>query len=82
MPNNTRSFIADEAADGELALASILDLRPDIIISDIKMPDLDGLSMVRMVQSALPATQIIFITGYQDFENAHAAIRLHACAFL
>ena len=30
----------------------------------------------------LPASQIIFITGYQDFENAHAAIRLHACAFL
>ena len=34
---------SDEAADGELALASILDLRPDIIISDIKMPFMDGL---------------------------------------
>ena len=74
--------VVGDASDGREGLSCIQSVCPDIIISDIKMPDLDGLSMVRMVQSALPATQIIFITGYQDFENAHAAIRLHACAFL
>ena len=74
--------IVGDASNGWEGLSCIQSVCPDIIISDIKMPDLDGLSMVRMVQSSLPASQIIFITGYQDFENAHAAIRLHACAFL
>lgn len=74
--------IVGDASNGREGLSCIQSVCPDIIISDIKMPDLDGLSMVRMVQSSLPASQIIFITGYQDFENAHAAIRLHACAFL
>lgn len=75
-------IVIGEASDGREGLNRILQVCPDIVISDIKMPDLDGLSMARLVQSSLPATQIIFITGYQDFENVHAAIKLHACAFL
>ncbi len=74
--------VVDDASDGKEGLLKILSVMPDIIISDIRMPNLDGLSMVRIVQTSFPATQVIFITGYQDFENAHAAIQLHACAFL
>lgn len=45
---------SDEAADGELALASILDIRPDIIITDIKMPFMDGLVFAKEAKKLLP----------------------------
>ncbi len=74
--------VVGEAADGQDGLQKILTIVPDIIISDIKMPNLDGLSMIQLVKTSFPNTQVIFITGYQDFENIHTALQLHASAFL
>ena len=54
---------SDEAADGELALASILDLRPDIIISDIKMPFMDGLVFAKEAKKLLPQVRIILLAA-------------------
>ena len=44
---------SNEAADGELALASILDIRPDIILTDIKMPFMDGLTFAKRGQKII-----------------------------
>ena len=63
-----------EASDGEMALPLIRKLRPDVLITDIKMPFMDGLSLSEMVKEEFPRTKIIIISGYDDFEYARRAI--------
>ncbi|MHC5216589.1 response regulator transcription factor [Enterococcus sp. LJL128] len=71
-----------EAGDGEMALASILDLQPDIILTDIKMPFMDGLTFAKEARKLLPWTRIIFISGFDDFEYAKGAIQVQADEYL
>ncbi len=54
----------------------------DIILSDIRMPDMDGLSMVEETRKIWPDTSVIFLTGYQDFEYARRAIQLGSVDYL
>ncbi len=65
-----------EAGDGEIALSMIQDLKPDIIITDIKMPFMDGLELSRMVKKLLPWTKIIILSGHDEFEYAKKAISI------
>ena len=65
-----------DAPDGELALPQIRKLRPDILITDIKMPFMDGLALSRLVCAELPETKIILISGHNDFEFAQEAIEI------
>lgn len=65
-----------EAADGEMALPLIRKTKPDVLITDIKMPFMDGLSLSKIVSLELPDTKIIIISGYDDFEYARQAIEL------
>ena len=71
-----------EAGDGELAYSMIQKLRPDILITDIKMPFMDGLSLSRMVKAEFPNTEIILLTGYEDFEYAKEAIKIGVSSYL
>ncbi len=63
-----------EAGDGELALAIIRDLKPDILITDIKMPFMDGLTLIQHAKIIIPWLRTIIISGYDDFELAQQAI--------
>lgn len=63
-----------EAADGEMALPLIRKERPDVVITDIKMPFMDGLSLSHIVKQEMPECRIIIISGYDDFEYARQAI--------
>ncbi len=65
-----------EAADGEIALPLIRKRKPDVLIADIKMPFMDGLSLSRIVNSEFPKMKIIIISGYDDFEYARQAIEV------
>ena len=65
-----------DAPDGELALPQIRKLRPDILITDIKMPFMDGLALSRLVCAEFPETKIILISGHNDFEFAQEAIEI------
>ncbi len=65
-----------DAPDGELALPQIRKLRPDILITDIKMPFMDGLALSKLVCAELPETRIILISGHNDFEFAQEAIEI------
>lgn len=67
--------LVGEAADGEMALPLIRKEKPDVLITDIKMPFMDGLSLSHIVKQELPDTKIIIISGYDDFEYARQAIK-------
>ena len=64
-----------EAGDGELAYPMIQKLRPDIVITDIRMPFMDGLELSRLIRKELPDTEIIILSGYQEFEYAKEAMK-------
>lgn len=66
---------AGEAGDGEYAYPLILKAQPDILVTDIKMPFMDGLELSRLVKKALPRTRIIVLSGYNEFEYAKEAIQ-------
>lgn len=66
--------LAGEASDGEMALPMIRKIRPDVLITDIKMPFMDGLSLSEIVKEEFPKIRIIIISGYDDFEYARQAI--------
>ena len=70
------------ATDGEEALAQARKFRPDIIVSDIKMPHLNGLEMAAAVREFLPDCQFIFLSGYSDKEYLKGAIRLKAASYV
>lgn len=63
-----------EAGDGEMALPMIRRVKPDVLITDIRMPFMDGLALSKLVLKELPQTKIIIISGYDDFEYARQAI--------
>ncbi len=65
---------AGEAADGEMALLQIRRLVPDLLITDIRMPFMDGLSLCHIVHQEFPNMKMIIISGFDDFEYARRAI--------
>ncbi|WP_027085952.1 response regulator transcription factor [Cohnella panacarvi] len=65
-----------DASDGELALPMIESIVPDILITDIKMPFLNGLELSAIVRKRLPDTKIIILSGHDEFEYARSALRL------
>ena len=67
--------LVGEANDGEMALPLIRKLKPDVLITDIKMPFMDGLSLSEIVKEEFPKIKIIIISGYDDFEYARQAIK-------
>lgn len=71
-------MIAATAADGEEGLEQIRKHRPDIVLTDIRMPFKDGLEMMRSLQAEQPGIKLIFLTGYSDFTYAQEAVKLGA----
>ncbi len=77
-----RYTLAGEAADGEMAFSAILELKPDILITDIKMPFMDGLALSRAVKRAMPRTKIIIVSGHDEFDFAKQAISIGVDEYL
>ena len=65
-----------EASDGEMALPMLRKIRPDVLLTDIKMPFMDGLALSQIVTQEIPEMKIVIISGYDEFEYAQQAIRL------
>lgn len=63
------------ATDGKSALAIIKQQRPDIVITDVRMPDMDGLSMIRATLDANIQTTFIVVSGHRQFEYAYSALK-------
>lgn len=71
-----------EASDGELAFPMIQKLKPDIVITDIRMPFMDGLALSRLIKKELPWIEIIILTGFREFDYAKEAINIGIAEFL
>lgn len=71
-----------EAGDGELAFSMIQKLKPDIVITDIRMPFMDGLVLSKLIKKEMPWIEIIILTGYAEFEYAKEAIRVGVAEYL
>ncbi len=71
-----------EAGDGELGYPMIKKLQPDILITDIKMPFMDGLELSRLVKNEMPWVKIIILTGYNEFTYAKEAIDIGISGYI
>jgi len=74
--------ICAEASDGEEGKILIERYRPDILITDIRMPGLDGLKMINEVRDLVPECKIIVLTGYRDFDYVQEALKLGVFDFV
>src|SRR5574344_1526643 len=73
---NSQFKFAGEAGDGEIALSMIQEIKPDILITDIKMPFMDGLELAQTVKKLLPWIRIIILSGHDEFDYAKKAISI------
>ena len=66
--------LVGEAADGEMALPLLIRQQPDLLITDIKMPFMDGLTLARLAKKEIPGLKVMILSGYDDFNYAKQAI--------
>lgn len=78
----SRLALAGEAADGEEALARILACRPDVVLMDLVMPRLDGISAIVRLRSQLPGTRFVVLTSLLDPAEVRRAIDAGASGYL
>jgi len=71
-----------EASDGEMALPLLRTAQPDVLITDIKMPFMDGLQLSKIMHERMPWVKIIILSGHDEFEYAQQAIKLGVTDYL
>lgn len=74
--------VVGEASNGIKALEMVREMRQDLLITDIRMPGLNGLELVKRIRESESLIQIIFISGYAEFEYAKEGLRLGALDYL
>lgn len=74
--------IVGEAVNGSQGLNKVIELNPDIVLTDVKMPVMDGIEMSKKIRNIAPDVKIIFLSSYDDFEYAKQAINLKASAYI
>ncbi|EMS73394.1 response regulator [Ruminiclostridium cellobioparum] len=75
-------YIAGEYKNGVEALAAVINQKPDVIITDIKMPCMDGLELVQRAREITPDIKFIILSGFPDFSYAQKAIRLETVDYI
>ncbi len=74
--------VVGDAENGEEALERVEALEPDVILTDIRMPYMDGLTLAEKVRQRYPSTKIVIFSGYDDFEYAKQAIKLNVTEYI
>lgn len=70
------------AANGHEALAMVSEFKPDIVVTDIRMPNIDGLEFIKKAKELSQDIQFIIVSGHEEFEYAQRAVKLGVCDFL
>lgn len=71
-----------QADDGVNGLATALEVKPDIVLCDVRMPRMDGITMLERIEAQCPDIAAIFMSGYSDKEYFKAAIKLQAVSYI
>ncbi len=79
---NSSFLVIAIASDGLEALELVDKLLPDVVFTDIKMPELDGISLIRQLNTAHPNIKTVMVSGYNDFELVRSALRNQATDYL
>ena len=74
--------VVGDAENGQDALEKAEKLQPDVIMTDIKMPFMDGLELGKRLAESMPSTKIIVFSGCDDFEYAHKAIKINVIEYV
>src|SRR3954471_10959000 len=74
--------VVGQAGSGEDAIAQAATLRPDLVLLDLSMPDMDGLTALPRVRDAAPEAEVVVLTASEDEHNLLAAIRSGAAGYL
>ena len=74
--------VVGEAADGAEAVLLAERLRPDVVLMDLVMPELDGVEATRAIREASPSTKVIVLTSFADDEKVFPAIKAGAAGYL
>lgn len=74
--------VIGSASDGREAYEIIKESKPDIVICDIKMPEMDGLELLRKIMSIRPETKVIMMSAYADFSYVKEAIKYGSCDYI
>jgi DNA-binding NarL/FixJ family response regulator len=74
--------VVGEVGQGRQALPRTRELRPDVVLMDVRMPDLDGISATREVLSASPDVRVVMLTTFEDDEYLFGALNAGASGFL
>ncbi|GAA1854967.1 response regulator [Actinomadura bangladeshensis] len=74
--------VAGACGDGERAVAMVADLRPDVVLMDLRMPRMDGVEATRRIKEAHPDVGIVVLTTYADDDSIFAALRAGARGYL
>lgn len=76
------AVVVGDAPNGQAALDRIADVSPDLVLTDIKMPCMDGLSLTRALRERHPEIRVVLLTSYADFKYAQEALRLDVFDYL
>lgn len=74
--------VVGTAKNGREALSLVKELLPDILITDVKMPLMDGVELARLARELMPRLKIVFQSGYDDFKYVKSALQVEACGYL
>jgi DNA-binding NarL/FixJ family response regulator len=74
--------LVGEAADGEEAVTTALDLLPDLVLMDLQLPGQSGIEAIRAIVAASPTTRILVVTLFQDDDSVFAALRAGARGYI
>ncbi len=75
-------IVAGQAANADEALEKALELKPDVILMDIKLPGINGIEATRMIKSKLPETEIMILSMYDEEEYVREAVRAGATGYV